>query len=87
MSEEKKELNRSLAYFAPDGNYGNAAGLTVMETTHWQEVDWDIIEAASDEHRPSVAKLITESYENREALVDLKAKFSEYGVNLEDFIK
>ncbi len=84
MSEEKK---RTLAYFALDGNYGDAAGLVVMETTHWQEVDWQIIDSTADEHRASVAKLLTESYENREALADLKIKFAEYGIDLDDFIE
>ena len=84
MEEVKK---RTLAYFALDGNYGEASGLVVMETTHWEKVDWDIIDATPDEHRASVAKLLTESYENREALADLKVKFAEYGIDLDDFIK
>lgn len=91
MEEEKKEAaevkNRTLAYFATDGNYGDAVGLTVMETTYWEEVDWEIIDATADEHRPSVAKLITESYENREALIELKTKFAEYGIDLDEFVK
>lgn len=87
LEEATEVKNRTLAYFAADGNYGNAAGLTVMETTNWEEVDWEIIEATSDEHRPAVSKLITESYENREALIELKTKFLEYGIDLDDFIK
>jgi hypothetical protein len=57
------ETTRALSYFAEDGNYGNAGGMTIMETTHWTELDWEIIEQVSDEHRPVVARLLTESYE------------------------
>jgi hypothetical protein len=85
-SEDLKPV-RTLHYFAEDGNYGSASGYVVMETTHWQEVDWEIIESASDEHRPTVARLITESYEpdaNEEAL---REAFERYGVDLSIFEK
>jgi len=57
------ETQRSLSYFAEDGNYGNAGGMVIMETTHWNELDWEIIEQVSDGDRPAVARLLTESYE------------------------
>lgn len=58
-----KEIQRSLSYFAQDGNYGSADGILVLETTGWSELDWQMIEEVSDEHRPAVARLIVESYE------------------------
>jgi hypothetical protein len=60
MSEEKV---RSLSYFAEDGSYGGASGLLVLETTHWSELDWQLIDMARDEARPTVARILTESYE------------------------
>lgn len=57
------ETQRTLSYFAEDGNYGSADGMTIMETTHWSELDWEIIEQVSDADRPTVSRLLTESYE------------------------
>jgi hypothetical protein len=62
MSEEKT-IQRVLTYFAGDGSYGSADGITVMETTLWSELDWQMVEEVSDEHRATVARLIAESYE------------------------
>ena len=85
--EAGSTLQRSLTYFAPDGNYGDASGLTVIETTHWSEVDWDIMESASDSDRPEVAKVIAESYEldKQVPLEELKERFAQFGIKLEDF--
>lgn len=80
--------SRALSYFAPDGNYGNAAGMVVIETTHWSEVDWQLLEAASDWHRPDVARLIAESYEEATQLPleQLKEAFRKYDIELDDFL-
>jgi hypothetical protein len=83
---EPQEVKRTLGYFAADGNYGDAAGLLVLETTYWREIDWEILDAASDTHRVSVAKLITESYEKPEELASLYEKFEQYGIDLDDFM-
>jgi len=61
MTEQPNE--RTLTYFAGDGSYGSADSLTVMETTLWSDLDWQLIDEASDEARATVARLITESYE------------------------
>lgn len=64
MTEQTEtERQVSLTYFAQDGNYGSADGITVMETTLWSELDWQMVEEVGDEHRSMVARLITESYE------------------------
>ena len=81
------EVVRTLNYFAEDGSYGNADGLTIMETTHWDDTDWAIIESASDWARPEVARVLTESYEpgaNEEAL---RAKLDALGVDLTEYEK
>jgi len=83
--EAQSRIQRSLSYFSPDGNYGSAIGYVVMETTHWTEIDWSIIEEAKDEFRPAVARVITESYEpdaNEEAL---RAEFKKYGIDLSQY--
>lgn len=83
---DPQEVKRTLHYFSPDGNYGDAEGMYVLETTYWREVDWQILEAASDENRANVARLITETYENPEPLAELYDKFEQYGIQLDEFI-
>jgi hypothetical protein len=85
--QEPVEIVRSLHYFAEDGNYGSAEGLTVMETTHWNHIDWDIIEGTADWYRPLVARLITESYEPGADEDILRAEFAKYGVDISDYEK
>jgi hypothetical protein len=92
MPKKKKqeapvEVVRTLHYFGEDGNYGNADGLTVMETTHWDTIDWDIIEGTADWYRPLVARLITESYEPGADENILRAEFAKYGVDISDYEK
>jgi hypothetical protein len=89
MTEVKntEEAVRSLHYFAEDGSYGNASGLTIMETTHWDETDWAIIEGASDWARPEVARVLTESYEPGASEEALRARLDSLGVDLTEFEK
>jgi hypothetical protein len=79
---ESPKTERTLHYFASDGNYGSAEGYVLMETTHWSELDWEIIESATDEYRPIVARLITESYEPGANEQALREAFARYGVDL-----
>ena len=79
-------VERSLHYFASDGNYGSADGMTVMETTFWTADDWDIIDQASDEHRPVVARLLTESYEPNADDEFIKSQLvDKYGIDLSPY--
>jgi hypothetical protein len=82
---ERSQIQRTLHYFASDGNYGSADGYVVMETTYWSEIDWEIIESATDEYRPIVARLITESYEPDADEAGLRMMFERYGVDLSIF--
>ena len=79
------EVVRTLSYFAEDGNYGSASGLTIMETTHWNELDWQIIDGASDWARPEVARVLTESYEPNADEAALRAKLASLGVDLTEY--
>lgn len=82
---ESTEVVRTLSYFAEDGNYGSASGLTIMETTHWDELDWEIIDGASDYARPEVARVLTESYEPNADEQALRAKLANLGVDLKEY--
>jgi hypothetical protein len=83
----KQETVRVLNYFAEDGSYGNASGLTIMETTHWDKTDWAIIEGASDWARPEVARVLTESYEPGASEEALRARLDALGVDLTEYEK
>ena len=52
----------SLTYFGLDGNYGDAAGLVVVDTSNWTADDFDLIDEASDDKRAFAAIEIAESY-------------------------
>ena len=80
-----KPPQKVLSYFAADGSYGNAEGYVLMETTYWNEVDWDIIEDTSEMFRPIVSRLITESYELDADEEGLRAAFERYGVDLSKY--
>lgn len=49
-------------YFAVDGNYGDAAGLTIVSTDKWTEEDWVSIEEEPDYYRPELALEIARKY-------------------------
>ena len=83
VKNETQTVERTVAYFAEDGNYGDADGMVVMETTFWNADDWDIIEQASDADRPVVARLLTESYEQDADDEFIKTQLVEkYGIDL-----
>lgn len=50
----------SLSYFALDGNYGDAAGLTIIDTTGWTSEDFEMFDEVSDGNRPLLARTISE---------------------------
>ena len=70
IKEDGAELNffpnkqvkpsRTEHYFAMDGNYGDARGMLMLDTTKWTDEDWDEIEEASDSERVGVAKIINQ---------------------------
>lgn len=49
-------------YFSPDGNFGDANGLIIVETTDWTDNDWVDLEEARDYERPQAAEAISERH-------------------------
>lgn len=47
-------------YFAKDGSYGDASGLVIVDTSDWDERDWDAIDRASDDYRCTVARRMSD---------------------------
>ena len=45
----------SYTYFAKDGNYGDASGLVIVDTSKWTEEQWQMIEETSDGFRATRA--------------------------------
>ena len=45
-----------LTYFAADGSFGDAAGLIVLDTTNWDQEDWDHVELAPESDRLCIAR-------------------------------
>lgn len=48
----------SLAYFADDGNYGDATGMVVLPVDSFDSHDWEQIDRASDDERVETALAI-----------------------------
>jgi hypothetical protein len=79
------EAQKTLAYFAEDGNYGNAVGLLVLDTTVWSDLDWEIIDSVSHNERTTVARLIAESYEEGADHTFIRNKLeTEHGITFPD---
>lgn len=51
-----------LSYFGLDGNYGDASGLVVVDTSRFTSSDWDLVDSASDDERGFVAMSIAKEY-------------------------
>ena len=45
-------------YFAADGSYGMVSGIIIVDTSAWNENDWDRIENAGDLERAAIAASI-----------------------------
>lgn len=58
-------------YFASDGNFGDAEGMVMVDTTDWTEEEWEIIENARESDRAEIAsQLSTPKNENQLSLFD-----------------
>jgi hypothetical protein len=58
-------------YFAADGSYGCTNGLSVTDTSHWTDEDWQRIDEASDGDRADVAREIIAIERNAEKAYQL----------------
>lgn len=52
-----------ISYFGSDGNYGDAVGIVVVDTSTWTEDDWDAIESAPDYRRAVTALSIAKTHD------------------------
>jgi hypothetical protein len=52
----------SVSYFAMDGNYGDADGIVLVETSTFSESEWTEIEEASDHERANLAVEISDRH-------------------------
>jgi hypothetical protein len=60
--EPSNEEGQGLHYFAEDGNYGDAANIVIIETSKWNDDDWEEIDDTPDWDRPRTAKIISKKY-------------------------
>ena len=51
-----------IAYFAKDGNYGDARELFVLDTYLWSDVDWEEIMNETDNDRLATVWEIAKKY-------------------------
>lgn len=58
----------NLMYVSPDGNYGDADGLVLIDCTDWTDDDVIDMDAARDDVRPSQAAALAAAH-NREPIV------------------
>lgn len=47
-------------YFATDGNFGDAEGLVIVDTSEWDDDDWAAIDFAPDSDKARIAKAIAD---------------------------
>lgn len=82
----EKEI-KVLSYFAVDGNYGDASGITVIDTTNWTEEDYSHLEGVKDYDLPLAARAISEWIEkgrgNSEQDPESFANFDRCGIEYE----
>jgi len=50
----------TLTYFAADGNYGDATGMVIIDTTGWTDEDFEALDEGLDHQRP--AEAMTHAY-------------------------
>lgn len=65
-TEETRIFTKPIVhYFAEDGNFGEADGLVIIETSSWKDTDWAEIDETSDENRPKTAEIISNKYKKK----------------------
>lgn len=57
-------------YFAADGNYGDAEGLVMIDTTDWTEDEWMTIEYAPENERARIAQELEREVNDQPTLFD-----------------
>lgn len=52
---KEQEKVKMTTYFATDGNYGNADGIVIVDTSDWSEENWTAIDEVGDADRANLA--------------------------------
>ena len=52
-------------YFSPDGNYGDATDLVVLDTSNFTDEDWELLSYVRDSERASFALALAGTYDQR----------------------
>jgi hypothetical protein len=56
-------------YFSPDGNFGDAEGLVVLQTIAWTNQDWEELEDVHESERWTKAEEIASRYPKLEEVM------------------
>lgn len=81
MSENEPRAVENLTYFAHDGSWGDAAGLTIIDTTAWTNEDYEKLDGVSDENLPDAAVAVSDWVEaGRERTDEFVSRFAAVGV-------
>lgn len=83
----KKRPIEQLSYFAHDGNYGDAVGLTIIDTGDWVAEDFELLEEASDNDRPEVARLISDWIQLDRKSEELEGRLNQLGVDAAKYLQ
>lgn len=47
-------------FFTPDGTYGDASDVAIIDTANWTDKDWERVEECSDNDRRDIASIIND---------------------------
>lgn len=56
-------------YFSPDGNFGDADGIVIVQTIAWTSQDWEELEDVHESERWAKAEEIASRYEKAEEVM------------------
>jgi hypothetical protein len=67
---------KQLSYFAADGKYGDATGLTIIDTTDWTADDWKLLKDVSEDSVPLAGRAVSEWIEKNRPTEDEECSFN-----------
>lgn len=79
----------NLTYFSKDKNFGDAAGMTIVDTTDWADSDFEFVEKVKTrvEDFPEFARLMSEWISGEMSPEDCVKIFSErFGIEPADLV-
>lgn len=69
-------MTKELTYFDNQGNWGDAAGLTVVDTTDFDAHDWEALEYTLSAGRTELAQTIRHSKDYDRRQTELRARLA-----------